>query len=262
LKNSSIWRKASTRYYKTRTQVRGGRSGSRLSNISGCSLHRGRCLPELYNSCNTTAPLLRRPQTRSAQRIAIARRSRAAVAAAYLAMGAGCALLRRFVDSLTQDDFPCGLTAAGSGRPHVGTTSPPCEHKSMLWEHVTRSHRRRGRAAFGHVETRCRNALRSTDGGSRGVERNRCRSVCRALIGRRARRSAFAGRYSLELLPACIRRSRFYTGLCATAGRTVHKRGKAVLRHRVRYVTNISRSLADVAINHRLKTCHTLVLTQ
>jgi hypothetical protein len=71
------------------------------------------------------------------------------VAPAYLAMGAGCALLRRFADSLTQDDLPCGLTAAGSGRPHVGTTTPPCEHKSMLWEHVTRSHRRGGRAAFG-----------------------------------------------------------------------------------------------------------------
>jgi hypothetical protein len=89
-------------------------------------------------------------------------------------------------------------------------------------------------------------------------------SVCLPRAQRAVKREgpAFAGGYSLELLPACIRRSRFYTGLCVTAGRTVRKRGKAVLRRRVRYVTAIRRLLADAAINKRLKACHTLVLTQ
>jgi hypothetical protein len=120
----------------------------------------------------------------------------------------------------------------------------------------------RARSVWRHVETRCRNTLRSTDGGAGSSSATDVGVFAARSTGRKREGPAFAGGYSLELLPARIRRSRFYTGLCATAGRTVRKRGKAVLRHRVRYVTAIRALLADAAINKRLKACHTLVLTQ
>jgi hypothetical protein len=120
----------------------------------------------------------------------------------------------------------------------------------------------RARSVWRHVETRCRNTLRSADGGAGSSSATDVGVFVARSTGRKREGPAFAGGYSLELLPARIRRSRFYTGLCATAGRTVRKGGKAVLRHRVRYVTAIRRLLADAAINKRLKACHTLVLTQ
>src|SRR5262249_47913865 len=66
---------------------------------------------------------------------------------------------------------------------------------------------------------------------------------------RRRAKSDFAGGYLLELLPICIRRFRFCSRLSATVGRTVRKRCKAALRHRVRYVIAIRRFLADAARN-------------
>lgn len=142
----------------------------------------------------------------------------------------------------------------------VGTTSPPSSRCYGSTSSITSS--ARARSVWRHVETRCRNTLRSTDGGAGSSSATDVGVFAARSTGRKREGPAFAGGYSLELLPARIRRSRFYTGLCATAGRTVRKGGKAVLRHRVRYVTAIRRLLADAAINKRLKACHTLVLTQ
>ena len=62
------------------------------------------------------------------------------MAPAYLAICAGCALLRRFADSLTQDDLPCGLTAAGSGGPmsgrHLRRASINRCYGSTLLDHI------------------------------------------------------------------------------------------------------------------------------
>src|SRR5262245_29648253 len=79
---------------------------------------------------------------------------------------------------------------------------------------------------------------------------------------RRRSKSGFAGGYLLELLPICIRRFRSCSRLSATVGRTVRKRCKAALRHRVRYVIAIGRFLADAARDQRLKACHTLVVSE
>jgi hypothetical protein len=51
--DSTIWRRASTRYYKTRTQVPGGRSGhAQAINRAVQSTELDRCLPELFPSHN------------------------------------------------------------------------------------------------------------------------------------------------------------------------------------------------------------------
>ena len=54
--DSTIWRRASTRYYKTRTPVPGGRSGhAQAIHRAVQSTELDRCLPELFpthNSCN------------------------------------------------------------------------------------------------------------------------------------------------------------------------------------------------------------------
>jgi len=54
---------------------------------------------KLEPRCRVAVPATLKSRKRSAQRIAIARRFRAAVALAYPAMGTDCGLLRRFVDA-------------------------------------------------------------------------------------------------------------------------------------------------------------------
>lgn len=96
-----------------------------LKNTLGCLLRPVRCLPEPFprdNYCKKDGRCPHRLRTptarlqarkRSARRIAIAQRSRAAVAPVYPAMSTGCGLLTHFADahSLTQHDPPCGLLA-------------------------------------------------------------------------------------------------------------------------------------------------------
>jgi len=97
-------------------------------------------------------------------------------------------------------------------------------------------------------KSRCRTA--TLDGWRKPRRPAELMSVCLPRAQRAVdAKSGIAGGYSIELLPACIRRSRFCTRLSATAGRTVRMRCKAALRHRVRYVIAVSRFLADAARN-------------
>src|SRR5262249_36495855 len=117
--DSTIWRRLNSILQK----VPGGRSGhAQAIHRAVQSTELDRCLPELFpshNSCNKDGRCPQRLLTpsvrlarrlsapkRSAHRIGLGRRVRAAVALAYPAMGTDCGLLRRFADAPRSTRLP------------------------------------------------------------------------------------------------------------------------------------------------------------